>query len=389
MILKIAWKNYCGRGLRAFLNILVVALTLIAIIFNLSILNGFQAQMTRNMVSTNVAGGHYRVPGFDLLTPTEWEDFTLPTPEPLRLLPPEEKAEVLILQGQIFPNSRLFPIQLRGLEMEQALLDLPMHGLKPFAKNFGDTIPVILGTKMAEKAHLKKGDTVILKWRDRFGAVDAQDIKVIEVVHLVNPRIDDGVVWLRLDHLRAMTRRANEVSWVAVKKSEGGVEGLEFHSPNRLMRDLLTMLKHDRRNSKILWTILIFLAGISIFNTQILSVFKRQKEIGALMALGMDAKRIMWMFTLEGGFAALGAVLLAALLGAPFFTWFQGVGIDVSHLSETTIPIRENIFLDIRPVEVCFTVGVVVAIMILVAWLPVRKITRLDPTLALRGRAIT
>ena len=58
-------------------------------------------------------------------------------------------------------------------------------------------------------------------------------------------------------------------------------------------------------------------------------------------------------------------------------------------MSEATMPVREKIYLDIQPLEVALSVLIVVAIMILVAWLPVKKISRVDPTLALRGRGIT
>ena len=66
MILEIAWKNFYRQGVRAFLNVLVTAFTMIALIFMLSLLNGFQAQATRNMVTTDMAGGQYRVPDFDI-----------------------------------------------------------------------------------------------------------------------------------------------------------------------------------------------------------------------------------------------------------------------------------------------------------------------------------
>lgn len=389
MTFDIAFKNFIRQGTRAFLNVLVTALILVAVVFALSLLNGFQAQALRNMASTDVAGGHYRVPGFDILTPTEWEDHTLPVPDQLANLPHSEKAEVLVQQGQLFPNRRLYPVQLRGIDMKQTLLDLPLEPLKRQDEKVEDVIPVILGKKMAEKSHLSVGDTVVLKWRDRRGAVDALDVRVVDVVPLINPRIDEGVVWMRLDHLRQITDRPDEVTWVAVNAHRGGITGFEFHTVDMLMEDLLTLLAHDRRNTKILWIILISLAAISVFNTQILAVFKRQKEIGTLMALGMAPDRIVRLFTLEGSFAALMAVGVALLLGVPFFIWFQGVGFDVSHLSETGFPVREKIFLDIRPADVITSTLVTVGIMIAVAWAPVKKIARLDPTQALRGRAIT
>lgn len=389
MILDIALKNFLRQGLRAFLNVLVTAIILVAVIWSLSLLNGFQAQALRNMGSTDVAGGHYRVPEFDILTPTEWEDLTFPVPEKLAALPHSEKAEVLVQQGQLFPNRRLFPVQLRGVDTQQTLLDLPLKPLHNQKKQIQDFIPVILGKKMAEKSHLKVGDSVVLKWRDKFGAVDAMDVKVMDVVPLINPRVDEGVVWMRLDHLRRLTQRPNEVTWVAVKDFKGTVEGMEFQTVEMLMSDLLTLLSRDRQNTRILWFILVSLAAISIFNTQILNIFKRQKEIGTLMALGLPPRKIVGLFTLEGSFAALMAVVVAVFIGVPFFMWFQTVGFDVSHLSETGIPVREKIFLDIKTYEVVYSTLVTVSIMILVAWAPVRKISKLEPTLALRGRAIT
>jgi putative ABC transport system permease protein len=385
----IARKNFYRQGMRAFLNVLVTALSIISLVFMLSLLNGFQAQATRNLVATDVGGGHYRAPGFDILSPTEWEDHTLKPADPLLQLSDEDKAEVLVQQGQLYPNRRLYPVQIRGVSMGQSLLSLPLDNLKKYSEQIEDVIPGVVGVKMARKAHLKKGDILTLKWRDRSGAVDARDILIVDVGDMVNPRVDDGVVWLRLDHLRSMTDRQGEVSWVAVRDYMGPVEGFEFQTVEALMADLLALLKQDRMNSKILWTILMILVCTSVFNTQILNIFKRQKEIGTLMALGMEPLRIVRIFTLEGALAAIWALVIAVLLGVPFFIWFQGVGFDVTHLSEASFPIRETIYPDYQPEEIFYSLLIVVFLVVMAAWIPVRKIIRLDPTQALRGRAIT
>ena len=149
---SIAKKNFSRQGLRASLNVLVTALSIIALVFMLSLLNGFQAQATRNVVNTDVGGGHYRAPGFDILSPTEWEDHTVIIPDTLRQLDNKEKAEILVLQGQLYPNRRLYPVQIRGISMEQSLLKLPLDNLKKFSKNIDNLIPAVVGTKMAKKS---------------------------------------------------------------------------------------------------------------------------------------------------------------------------------------------------------------------------------------------
>ncbi|HKI50108.1 MAG TPA: FtsX-like permease family protein [Desulfobacteria bacterium] len=389
MIFQIALKNFLRQGMRSFLNVLVTALAMVAVVFNLSLYNGFQDQAVRNMVSTDVAGGHYRTPGFDLLAPMEWENQTFKIPNALSGLPPSDKAEVLVLQGQIFPNRRLFPVQLRGMQMQQTLLDIPLNKLKEWKAPVDDVIPIIIGKQMAERSHLHIGDGVVLRWRDRFGAVDALDARVVDVVPLINPRIDEGVVWMRLDHLRQITQRNDEVSWVAVKEFQGPIPNTQFQKPEALLKDILNLIREDRKYAVIIWAILIFLAGISVFNTQFLNIFKRQREIGTLMAFGMPPGRVVRLFTVEGSLAAFSAALVALVLGTVILGWFQSVGLDVSHLAESQIPIRENIFLKIKPLEVIFSMLIIMTIMILVAWIPVRKISRVNPTEALRGRAIT
>lgn len=389
MIFRIAFKNFFRQGMRAFLNVTVTALTMVAVVFNVSLYNGFLDQAINNMVSTDVAGGHYQTPEFDLLSPTEWEDQTFKASASLASLPATDKAEVLLLQGQIFPNRRLFPVQLRGMEMQQTLLDLPFTKLKEWQGPSDEILPIIIGKQMADKSHLKLGDTVVMRWRDKFGAVDALDVQVVDVVPMINARLDQGVVWLRLDHLRKITHREGEVSWIAVKEFQGAVAGTDFQTPEILVKDILDMIKNDRRFATIIWIILIFLAGISVFNTQYLNIFKRQREIGTLMAFGMPPARIVRLFTLEGSLAAFAAVGVALILGTIIFTWFQSVGLDISHLAESNIPVRENIFLKIDPVEVVLSGVIIVTIMIVVAWVPVRRIAKLDVTQALRGRAIT
>ena len=136
-------------------------------------------------------------------------------------------------------------------------------------------------------------------------------------------------VWLRLDHLRSMTQRVDEISWVAVADFHGLIKGMEFQSVDQLVADILNLIEQDRRYAKIFWVILVFLAGIGVFNTQILNVFKRQKEIGTLMALGMTSAQIVAMFTLEGSMAALLSVFVALGLGGILFSWFQSVGLDI------------------------------------------------------------
>ena len=91
----IALRNFLRQGTRSFLNVLIAGFSIVAVIFMLSLLNGFQTQATRNLTRTDAGGGQYRASGFDLLTPTEWEDYVRSVPERLQNNP--QAVELLIL----------------------------------------------------------------------------------------------------------------------------------------------------------------------------------------------------------------------------------------------------------------------------------------------------
>ena len=64
----------------------------------------------------------------------------------------------------------------------------------------------------------------------------------------------------------------------------------------------------------IIWGIMLLMAMLAVFDTQVLSIFRRQKEIGTYVALGMTRGQVVGLFTLEGAMHSV----LAALVGAVY-----------------------------------------------------------------------
>jgi hypothetical protein len=42
----------------------------------------------------------------------------------------------------------------------------------------GIAIPALIGKRMAESAKLKKGDVLLMQWRDKYGTFDARNAKL-------------------------------------------------------------------------------------------------------------------------------------------------------------------------------------------------------------------
>ena len=65
---------------------------------------------------------------------------------------------------------------------------------------------------------------------------------------------------------------------------------------------------------------------LAIFDTQVLSIFHRRREMGTLMALGFTRGQVIGLFTLEGMLNGVLAALVAAVYGIPLLAWMARTG---------------------------------------------------------------
>ena len=59
MLLRLAWRNLVGAGMRTALNVVVLSITFVAIVGTLGLLEGFNRQTSRAMIEGEYGGGQY------------------------------------------------------------------------------------------------------------------------------------------------------------------------------------------------------------------------------------------------------------------------------------------------------------------------------------------
>jgi ABC-type antimicrobial peptide transport system permease subunit len=131
----------------------------------------------------------------------------------------------------------------------------------------------------------------------------------------------------------------------------------------------------------------MLLAMLAIFDTQILSIFRRQKEIGTYIALGYTRHEVVGLFTIEGAMHALLAALVAAVYGIPFFIWQSKTGLTLPvDSAEYGFAIADTMYPVYSAGLIVTTVFIVFMTTTVVSYLPSRKIAKMNPTEALRGK---
>jgi ABC-type lipoprotein release transport system permease subunit len=155
-----------------------------------------------------------------------------------------------------------------------------------------------------------------------------------------------------------------------------------------LLSELDEMIKTKTAGGSILWGILLLLAMLAVFDTQVLSIFRRQKEIGTCVAMGMTRMQVVGLFTVEGAMHSVLAAVMGAIYGIPLlaFQAIKGLSFPVEG-SDYGISLPERIYPVYSLKLVLTTILIVFLVTTIVSYWPSRKIARMRPTDALRGKA--
>jgi len=165
------------------------------------------------------------------------------------------------------------------------------------------------------------------------------------------------------------------------------IPGWEFKNLGFLLQDLHSMVRMKSVQGSIMYLLLLFLAMLAIFDTQVLSIWRRRKEMGTLMALGMTRTRIIELFTLEGALHSFLAALVGAFYGIPLLAYIANKGFALPAQADNFgFAIGEKLFPTYSPALVAGTTLLVCFVTTIVSFLPTRKIAQLKPTDALRGK---
>ncbi len=384
---KLALRNLLGAGLRTWLNVIVLSFSFIIIIWTKGLLEGWDRQARNDMISWEVGGGQYWHEEYDPYDPFTLTDSHAPVPQALQSVVSDGTVvPVLITQGSVYPRGMMHAVLIKGIPPQQKVIQLPSSYLEVTE---GD-VPAIIGKAMAESTGLKEDDYVTVRWRDSNGTFDATEVKITALFETTVPTTDVGQIWLPLEKLQEMMLMPGEAT-IMIRAVESGppltADTWIFKDQDFLLSDIEMIIKAKGSVGLIIWGILLLMAMLAVFDTQVLSIFRRQKEIGTYVALGMTKGQVVWLFTLEGAMNSILAAIVGALYGIPLLLMqaIKGIEIPLSS-SDFGIAMAERLYPVYSLWLIAGTVAIVLLVTTAVSYWPSRRIAKMSPTEALRGR---
>jgi putative ABC transport system permease protein len=268
---------------------------------------------------------------------------------------------------------------------------------------------VVMGAVLAKELGLKAGDSVLVSVQTVDDVTNADEYLIAGLAQTPDPTVNEAGLFMSLDDARALVvapsrpggfateldaalpRAPNLNSALAqgervATSLRASLPGLRVDPIGYLAQSYLSVRNAKSKYSFVLILIVLFIAGVGIVNTILMSVYSRIREIGVLRAYGMTPRDISRLFTLEGLALGLFGSVLGVALGALFdlFMVLKGFSLEGYSSIMGALPLGGVIYGEWNPGTMAFgfVFGMVVALV--AARIPARRAAKLEPTAALR-----
>jgi ABC-type lipoprotein release transport system permease subunit len=292
-------------------------------------------------------------------------------------------------------------VQLVGVDPEKEMLVTNIHQKVIDGEYFNGvkTNPIVIGEKLAEKLKVKVRSKVVVTITEMDGTLTGGAFRVAGIYRTSNTSYDEMKAFVRADDIRRLVGLdENAGHEIAVLLNENGTEKLiakeisEMHPNLQVLTwtQLLPEMEMLNENMNLMLYIfvgIILLAlGFGIVNTMLMVILERVKELGMLMAVGMNRLRVFTMIVLETVFLSLTGGIIGIVLAVMLTAITGKTGIDLSLWAQglNSFGYDSVIYPEIGFDSIVGVTILVIITGIISAIYPARKAIKLKPAEAIR-----
>ncbi len=424
LTLRLAWRSFVRHRRRSLLTVLAVALGLAMMLVFIGMSDDAHAQMTD--MGVRLGSGHVVVQGRGYQ-----EEQTLsrrvaepgPVLELARALPHvEHVVPRLSASGLLQAGERSRSVLVSGVDpsLEPLVSDMTAER----ARVAGDTLrareamefpsgpaDIFIGKELAKSLGVSVDDRVVLTMSP---AGDAPPVSAAFLVRGIFrtgvTELDASAVQIPLREAQTMLGLGEEVTQVALllddeRRSEavaaelasalgatapGAAQGLEVLSWRQALRELYEAIRIDDMSLYVMMLIVFVIVALGIFNTVLMGVTERTRELGVMMAVGTSRGHVFLLVLVEAAVLAAVSAALGLALGLGLHSVIAKYGIDVAALAGggeyelAGVTFSGRIYSVLGPATVLRWTLVSASIVLLSAVYPAWRATRLRPVEAMR-----
>ncbi len=410
MIPIIAWRNIWRNPTRSMVVIVAIALGIWAAMFMSGFATGMARSYVNNAIETVTAHLQIHHPEY-----SKDNDVKFRIEEPNKIGQAiAEKPEVksvsvrTLVNGMASTAKGTRGIRVKGIEpeMEKSISTLAEDIVEGEFLDSTSRNPVLVSAEIAEKLGLKLRSKLVLTFQDLNNEIIAGAFRVVGIFDSGNDGFDESNVFVLRRDVNRLLLSNNEITGVnelniaheiaiilnnpeqldtVTSQLKSQFPDLKVETYREVSPDLQLYESQIETISAIYLTVIMLALIFGIINTMLMAVLERVRELGMLMAIGMNKIRVFAMIALETILLSVVAAPLGLLLGYLTVAYLGRYGMNLSAYSDTLsmYGISSIVYFDLDP-AVYVQVPVAVAVTAILASLyPAYKAIRLRPVEAI------
>jgi ABC-type lipoprotein release transport system permease subunit len=427
MIFSISWKNIWRSRLRSIIVMTAVAIGMIGGIFTSAIFKGMSDKRTEEAIKYEVS--HLQIHHSDYF---KNEDINYTIPNTKRILneiktyPEIESVSnrlevpVMIKSSSTGTGVKLVGINpdhekgvtsifeavydsvdvARELNVEKnRILKFVQDSCGQYFKENTRYKQIVIGEKLAEQLKVDIKSKVVTNLQTADGELTGGVFRVVGIYRITNSQFENSMAFVKKDDLHELTglnegaaheiaiRLNNDAQLKPImKKLKAEFPDVSVMSWKELQPELGMMTEWMNVMLYVIMVIILLALGFGIVNTMLMVVMERVKELGMLMAIGMNRARVFSMIMLETILLSLTGGVIGMGIAALLVNYFGNVGIDLSLFSKgfEAIGFSSILYPQIGLVFY-FTITILIIVTAILASIyPALKALKLKPAEALR-----
>ena len=348
MLLLIAWRNIWRNKTRSLLVITSVALGLWAGAFIMAYAFGMIDQRLKDAIENEVS--HLQIHHPEYEKDNDPQFFIPEGNHTMQQIRKDERVKAasarVLASGMVASAISSTGGQFIGIipDTEQEVTRLQDKLIEGSYLDDEENNRVVVGEKLANKLKVKLRSKIVLTFQDTAGHIVAGAFRIAGIYKTRNTTYDETHLFVRAQDLRSLLGLEDEFHEIAVLlKEPDGLEGfqaslqqqhpgLQIESWKELAPELGYMIESLDQYMIIFIIIILLALSFGIVNTMLMAVLERVREIGMLMAIGMNRARLFGMISLETIFLVMIATPVGLLLAYVTNQLLGQYGMDLSGL---------------------------------------------------------
>ncbi|MDX1941237.1 MAG: FtsX-like permease family protein [Saprospiraceae bacterium] len=407
-----SWRNIWRNRTRSLVVITAIALGIWAAMF----MSGFATGMVKGYLNDNIANAVSHIQIHNSMYSKE-NDVKLIIPDAKAAAnnieqKPNVKAVSVrtLVNGMIASSKEARGIRVKGIdpEAEAKVSTIAKKIIEGEYLDQNKRNPILISNRLAERLDVKLRSKVVLTFQDLNGEIIAAAFRVTGIFDTGSDPFDEmNVFALSADLNRLLSGVSEETDSTPIQpiahemaiilqdaqlvdstrnELQSVLPNLKVETYREISPDL-QLYESQMESVSLIYLVVIMLALIfGIINTMLMAVLERIRELGMLMAIGMNKRRVFIMIMLETILIGLVAAPFGLLLGSATIAYLGKYGINLSAYSETLqmYGMSNIIYFAVNP-DIYWQVPLSVAFTAVLASLyPAWKAIRLKPVEAIR-----